>query len=76
MMERIEKRGISHELVLQSGPSADKIVSTARERKSDLIVIGLKVPHGVEKVQNYRKLAVNGKVLESSPCSVAIVQLD
>jgi nucleotide-binding universal stress UspA family protein len=74
LMERIEKTGISHEVVLESGPPAEKIVLTAGERKCDLIVIGLKGLHGVERLRTIG--SVSRKVLESSPCPVAIVNLD
>ena len=72
--KRIENRGIAHQLVLESGRPAEKIVSTATERKCDMIVIGLKGLHGVERIRSIG--SVSRRVLESSPCPVAIVNIE
>lgn len=74
LAKRIENRGIAHEVVLESGRAAEKIVSTAIERKCDMIVIGLKGLHGVDRIRSIG--SVSRRVLESSPCPVAVVSID
>lgn len=69
--EKIAGRGIEHELILDSGSPSEKIVSTAVERKCDLIVIGLKGLHGVERIRSLG--SVSRRVVENSPCPVVIV---
>lgn len=74
LSDRIASKGIAHEVVLESGNPADKIVSTASERKCDMIVIGLKGLHGVDRIRSIG--SVSRRVLESSPCPVAVVSID
>jgi nucleotide-binding universal stress UspA family protein len=74
LAKRIEDKGIAHEVVLESGHPAEKIVSTVTERKCDMIVIGLKGLHGVDRIRSVG--SVSRRVLESSPCPVAVVSID
>jgi nucleotide-binding universal stress UspA family protein len=74
LAKRIENKGIAHEVVLESGRPAEKIVSTAAERKCDMIIIGLKGLHGADRIRSIG--SVSRRVLESSPCPVAVVSID
>jgi nucleotide-binding universal stress UspA family protein len=72
--KRIADKGIEYEVILDSGNPADKIVSTASERKCDLIVIGLKGLHGVGRIRSLG--SVSRRVIENSPHPVAIVTME
>jgi nucleotide-binding universal stress UspA family protein len=73
LIERIEARGIKHEILFKSGNSAQKIVSAAGQRNSDIIVIGVKGLHGVQRIRSLG--SVSRRILENSPCPVIIVPL-
>ncbi len=74
LAKKIENNGIAHEVMLESGNPSEKIVATAAERKCDMIVIGLKGLHGVDRIRSIG--SVSRRVLESSPCPVAVVSID
>jgi nucleotide-binding universal stress UspA family protein len=71
LAKRITGRGIDNRVILESGNPADKIVSTALERKCDMIMVGLKGLHGVERIRSLG--SVSRRVLENSPCPVMVV---
>jgi nucleotide-binding universal stress UspA family protein len=71
MVEKIKKLGIPVEVILETGNPADKIISNAAFRKSDLIAIGLRGLHGIERVRSLG--SVSRRVLEAAPCTVIVV---
>jgi nucleotide-binding universal stress UspA family protein len=71
LARKIRAVGIANEVILESGNPADKIVAVASYRKSDMILVGLKGLHGVEKIRSLG--SVSRRVLENSPCPVVIV---
>jgi len=69
--ETIRASEIPYEILLESGDPAETIVSKARERKVDMIVVGLRRLHGVDKIRSLG--SVSRKVIETSPCPVFVV---
>ncbi len=71
LREKIQADGISHEVIFETGDPAEKIVSNAIEKKVDMIVIGLRGLHGVDRIRSLGSVA--RKVIESSHCPVLVV---
>ncbi len=69
--EKIQAVGLPHEVLFESGDPAEKILANASGRKVDMIVIGLKGLHGVDRIRSLGSVA--RKVIESSPCPVLVV---
>jgi nucleotide-binding universal stress UspA family protein len=71
LSNEIEKAGIPHKVLLMSGEPAQTIVNVATERKVDMIIVGLRKLHGIEKIRSLG--SVSRKVIETAPCPVLTV---
>jgi nucleotide-binding universal stress UspA family protein len=69
--EYIRAQNIPFEILLESGNPAQKILQTASERKSSMIVVGLKGLHGVARIRSLG--SVSRRVIENSNCPVIVV---
>jgi nucleotide-binding universal stress UspA family protein len=67
----VENEGVPHEVILESGNPAEKIVTVAEFRKSDLIVVGLRGLHGIDRLRSLG--TVSRRVLENSTVPVLVV---
>lgn len=74
LSEKISSKGIEHRVILETGNPAEKIILTAAETKSDLIIVGLKGLHGMERIRSLG--SVSRRVLENSPCPVVVLGRD
>ncbi len=69
--ETLASRGIKVATVLESGPPADKILDTAEAMDADLIVLGSRGLHSVER---FLLGSVSSKVAKHAACDVLIVK--
>ena len=72
LFEKIQTKGIKCRVVLETGDPADKIVSQATSNKADLIIVGFKGLHGVDKIRSLGSVA--RKVIENSSCPVLVAR--
>jgi nucleotide-binding universal stress UspA family protein len=71
LAEQLHNEGIQYDVLLESGDPAKTIVEKAAERKVEMVVVGLKRLHGIEKVRSLGSVA--RKVIENAPCPVLVV---
>lgn len=74
LFEKIQTEGIKCRVVLETGDPAEKIVRQAADDKADLIVVGFKGLHGVDKIRSLGSVA--RRVVENSSCPVLIARGD
>ena len=70
--EKILIEGIKCRVVLETGDPAEKIVTQAANDKADLIIVGLKGLHGVDRIRSLGSVA--RKVIENSSCPVLVAR--
>ncbi|HYB04324.1 MAG TPA: universal stress protein [Nitrososphaerales archaeon] len=71
LSDELETQGVPHEVLLESGDPGKTIVNVATERRIDMIVVGLRRLHGIEKIRSLG--SVSRKVIETAPCPVVVV---
>ena len=71
LAERVRAEGIPVEVILETGSPSDKIITVATFRKSNMIMIGLRGLHGIERIRSLG--SVSRRVLEGAPCPVIVV---
>lgn len=69
--EKIKSEKIPYEVVIDSGNPAGKILEKSSEKKSDMIVVGLKGLHGVDQIRSLGSVA--RRILENARCPVVVV---
>lgn len=72
LAERIERYGIESKVVLETGDPAEKIVEKGIESKAEMIIVGLKGLHGVDRIRSMGSVA--RKIIETSPVPVLVVR--
>lgn len=71
MRKCVEKRGMKCKIVNRTGNPANEILNLAKERKVQLIVVGLTGLHGIERVRALGSVA--RRVVENANCPVVVV---
>jgi nucleotide-binding universal stress UspA family protein len=70
-MEALEEEGIEAERDLTEGPMAEAILSAARARNCDLIIVGAR---GLSNLQGLLLGSVSQKVIQHANCPVLVVR--
>jgi len=71
LAEIIRAEQISYEVVFETGNPAEKVVTTASDRRASMIILGLKGLHGLEKIRSLG--SVSRSVIENAPCPVLVI---
>jgi nucleotide-binding universal stress UspA family protein len=71
LSDELETEGVPHEVLLESGDPSKTIVNVATEIGADMIVVGLRRLHGIEKIRSLG--SVSRHVIETAPCPVVVV---
>ena len=69
--ERVKNKGIRCEIVLETGNPAEKIIQIANEKNVDMIIVGLKGLHGLDRIRSLG--SISRRVIENSLCPVLVV---
>jgi nucleotide-binding universal stress UspA family protein len=69
--QTVKQRGLPVDKVLREGDAAKEIVTTAKEKKIDLIIIGHR---GLGKLREFLLGSVSEAVSHKAPCPVLIVK--
>jgi len=67
----LDREGIPHEEEVMEGPAAEAILTVARTRKCDLIVMGSR---GLGRLEAALLGSVSQRVVQEAPCPVLIVR--
>ncbi|MGH9773912.1 MAG: universal stress protein [Candidatus Acidiferrales bacterium] len=60
--------------VVERGAAAQKILEAARHKEADLIILGVRRPHGVPGAATHLPIATAHKVVSHAPCPVLTVR--